>query len=81
MNKVVGRLFDLLALFQLQLTIFYYFLASRTNSHNFQNKNELGTSSAAMFSRYTAIKLSINVIKFFRQVMQMQPVSFPQTAY
>ena len=69
---------DLLALVQLQLTI-YYFLASDTNSQ-LKKKNELGTSSAAMFSHYTVIEIKHKCYQyFFLQVMEMQPVSFSLT--
>ena len=43
----------------------------------FQKENELGTSSVAMFSHYTAVKIKHKCFQFFfLQVMQMQPVSF-----
>ena len=47
----------------LQLKI-SYFRASCTNNH-FRKKNEPGTSSAAMFSHYTAIKIKNKCYQFF----------------
>ena len=62
MNKVVGTSLNYWLCFNYNSQFIIFLLLVQTA---ISEKNDLGTSSASMFSHYTAIKLSINVINFF----------------
>ena len=75
MNKVVGTSLTYW-LWSIIITTHNLLFSSFSYKQPFQKKNELGTSSAAMFSHYTAIKIKHKCYQFFfLQVTQMEPVS------
>ena len=75
MNKVVGTSLTYWLWFNYNSQFIIFLLLVQTAIS--EKKNEPGTSSAAMFSHYTAIKIKNKCYQFFFfQVIQMQPVSF-----